>query len=217
MYLALLGGGTWLSNKRILDYILLNLVTNNNADKEKLLIGYLNMNENSLNNIKSLFSLYDFENIVNNNIDRYSLIIIGGGNTNKLIEDNLELLNKIYFSNKTIIGLSAGAICFFDNYLSDSSSFYSGNEIWNLKLEKGLGLLKTNITPHYNKDGRIIFNDLVNNGIALEDDSCLIIPKDKSLKFQIIYSSSNSKAYLLKLNKLIPLEEGYYERFFETI
>ncbi len=103
-------------------------------------------------------------------------IYVGGGNTVFMIEHwretgLLELIREAYERGVLIAGLSAGAICWFEEMYSDSvvEGDYSTYE--------GLGWIKGKISPHYNErmldfDKIVLYNRTcawgLDNNAALE-------------------------------------------------
>ena len=78
------------------------------------------------------------------------VIYVGGGNTKSLLgvwrEWGLpELLREAWDAGVVLAGVSAGAVCWFEQGLSDS---YEGD----LRVIQGLGFLTGSCCPHYNGD-----------------------------------------------------------------
>lgn len=101
------------------------------------------------------------------------LIYVGGGNTRTMLaiwhEWGMDkILHQAYEKGIVLSGLSAGAICWFEQAITDS--------VWPLGALNGLKLLKGSCCPHYDSEPerRPTFMAKVKNrevmpGIALED------------------------------------------------
>lgn len=147
-------------------------------------------------------------------IDSSDIIYLGGGNTELLIKET-DLINKIYskINEKIIVGISAGAIFWFEKYYSDSYAYNSGNGIKNYKLLDGLGYFKGYCCPHYNHDGKESFNDLVkdNFALALEDNTAIAISDEK---IDIIKEKKENAVYYFHERKINLLDENNKEQLF---
>lgn len=128
------------------------------------------------------------------------IIYVGGGNTRKMLkvwaENSIDKFLEIAYEKGIILsGLSAGCICWFKWGCSDSDIFDNGPGNDYCKLD-GLGFLNLANCPHYNKEGRHIFDDMLLNetitGIALEDNTALAFIDGK---YSVIKSNDNYKAY----------------------
>lgn len=124
------------------------------------------------------------EKILNSDI-----IFVEGGNLLKLLEMWKQYgINKILkqaYDNGTIMsGISAGAICWFEQAFSDS---VPGQEF---TFVKGLGFVKGCVCPHYNNKRRkeCFINEMKNNKAdviyGIEDDNAVIIIDDISEKLK---------------------------------
>jgi peptidase E len=101
------------------------------------------------------------------------LIYVGGGNTKSMLalwrDWGVDLLLKSALERGTLLaGVSAGAICWFEQAITDS--------IWPLTHIPALGWLKGSCCPHYDgeKERRPAFHEMVKNGavcagLALQD------------------------------------------------
>ena len=126
---------------------------------------------NDINELNELF----------NNTD---IIYILGGITSRLLEYakgiNLHnLLINAYNVGKIIVGVSAGAILFFDYGFGDKDAYQFNLETVNHKITNGLGIFKGVFCPHYQNSGLITFNEKIKNynlnGFALENGAALKI------------------------------------------
>lgn len=132
-------------------------------------------------------------------IEEADIIYISGGDTIKLIKkwNEYDLANLIFKkrNEKIIAGISAGAICWFEKYLGDSEAFFD-NGFCNFKVYNGFGLLKGIICPHYDEDGKDVFNSIMKKtdlfGYALENNTALVL--DGNFK-KIVKSNKKSSVY----------------------
>ena len=116
--------------------------------------------------------------------DKADFLYVGGGDTVFMLEEwkrtgLLEIIQEAYERGVLICGLSAGAICWFEEMYSDSvvEGEYS---MW-----KGLGWIKGKISPHYN-ERMLDFDEIVryNRWCAwgLENNAALEIVNGEPLK-----------------------------------
>ena len=108
--------------------------------------------------------------------ERADFLYVGGGNTVYMIEQwkesgLLPLIEEAYERGVLICGLSAGAICWFEDMYTDS---YIEGEY---AMYRGLGWIKGKISPHYDErmldfDKIVMYNKYcawgLENGAALE-------------------------------------------------
>lgn len=131
--------------------------------------------------------------------EKADLIYVGGGDTVFMIEHwkktgMLAFIEDAYKRGVIIAGLSAGAICWFENIYTDSLKTAEGDKY---AMFQGLGWIKNTISPHYaarmlDFDKIVCYNYPVAYGI--EDDAALLIEDE-----QIVGSlSSGGKAYRLE-------------------
>lgn len=202
------GGFSMQPANPILDYYVLNQSDKTNpklcflptasGDDESYILKFYSF-FSSLNCVPSYLSLFnpptsDLEDFIMNK----DIIYVGGGNTKNLLalwkEWNLHnILKKAYDSGIILAGLSAGAICWFEEGVTDSIP----GELTKLEC---LGYLKGSSCPHYDYDKkrRPAFHRLLNskeiqNGIAIDDGVALHYINDELYK--VISSSYKSKAY----------------------
>ena len=90
-----------------------------------------------------------------------------------------QLLINAYNDGKIIVGVSAGAIIFFDYGYGDKEAYQYNLETVNHKITKGLGIFNGIFCPHYQNSGLISFNEVIKtydlNGFALENGAALKI------------------------------------------
>lgn len=125
------------------------------------------------------------------------MIYVGGGNTRNLLvlwkEWGLDhILREAWKNGVVLAGLSAGAICWFEEGVTDSAG--------PLTSLKSLGFLQGSFCPHYDgeKDRRpayhqLIANEFLCNGYAADDGAALHFINDQL--FQTVSSRSYAKAY----------------------
>ena len=117
-------------------------------------------------------------------IDKADFLYIGGGDTVFMIDEwkrtgLLELLRGAYEKGKFVCGLSAGAICWFEDMYSDS--VVEGD----YAMYRGLGWIKGKISPHYNErtvdfDKILVYNQWCAWGV--ENDAALEIVNGEPVK-----------------------------------
>lgn len=125
------------------------------------------------------------------------IIYVGGGNTKSMIAlwnawglDHV--LKKAYEKGIILSGISAGAICWFEQGITDS--------VWPLGVVDGLGLLQGSICPHFDSEveRQVAYKTFVENkrikpGLALEDETSAYFIDGKL--DSIVQSDTNKKAY----------------------
>ncbi|MBO5711439.1 MAG: Type 1 glutamine amidotransferase-like domain-containing protein [Acholeplasmatales bacterium] len=144
-------------------------------------------------------------------------LYIGGGKSDDLVNVFItkgydKTLIKYLNTDKVYAGLSAGAMLYVRYAMGDKYAYYDNFVISNYKMVKCLGLLDLTICPHYQSEGLIVYNDEVKNypysGIALEDDTCVIIKDDC---YYVLKENNKHSVYLFDKNnnfKMIPLYEN---------
>ena len=132
------------------------------------------------------------------------IIYIGGGNTKSMLavfkEWGLDkLLLKAYKDGKILAGVSAGAICWFDQGITDS---------WEdgLRVLDCMGILKGVCCPHY--DGEVDRKPSVEKFLkSNEIDACFCIEDGAAIHYQnnrfktALAFYQNKNAYEVKLNR----------------
>lgn len=127
------------------------------------------------------------------------LIFVGGGNTRSMLalwrEWGLDqVLKEAYQQGTVLAGVSAGAICWFEECITDS--------VWPLGALKGLGFLKGSCCPHYDSEperrptflSKVKAGEVI-PGIALEDNTGAHYVAG-TLK-TVVSTKENKKAYLV--------------------
>ena len=136
-------------------------------------------------------------------------IYVGGGNTKFMLElwkkNNLfETFKEVYSSGVILSGVSAGAACWFDCFLTDSDGP-------GFKPLSGIGLISGSFTPHYsdakraNKYRQNVKNKTLPSGVAVDDGVAVLFIDGKPTE---VYSSREShNAYFVDQNKQLNLKE----------
>lgn len=142
------------------------------------------------------------------------ILYVGGGNTKNLLalwkEWGLDsILRKAWEEGIILAGLSAGAICWFEQGVTDS--YGDGLEPINC-----LGFLKGSNCPHYDGETerrpayhKLMETNKLHSGIAL-DDGVAIHYKEQEIH-KIVSSRPNVKAYSVSLEKGITERELHAE------
>lgn len=139
-------------------------------------------------------------------IEKADFIYVGGGDTVFMIEEwkrtgLLSLLEKAYEEGKFLCGLSAGAICWFEEMYSDS--VVEGD----YAMCRGLGWIKGKISPHYN-ERTVDFDKILSynkwRAWGLENDAALLIENGEPVRSV----SGGGKVYFLDAtqNELVKRE-----------
>ena len=143
------------------------------------------------------------DNNLEQNLLNQDLIYVGGGNTRAMLavwrEWNLDkILKKAWQFGVLLAGMSAGAICWFEQVGSDST--YCG-EISPLP---GMGLINGSCTPHYDGEPnrRPNFHSLIKSGqlpsgIGI-DDGVAVLFKGQEI-VEVVASRVKARAYQVKL------------------
>lgn len=139
-------------------------------------------------------------------IEKADFIYVGGGDTVFMIEEwkrtgLLGLLEKAYEEGKFLCGLSAGAICWFEDMYSDS--VVEGD----YAMCRGLGWIKGKISPHYN-ERTVDFDKILSynkwRAWGLENNAALLIENGEPVRSV----SGGGKVYFLDAtqNELVKRE-----------
>jgi peptidase E len=143
------------------------------------------------------------------------VIFVGGGNTRSMIalwrEWGVDRVLQQAAQNGTILaGVSAGAICWFEQCITDS--------MWPLSMVQGLGWLKGSACPHYDGEAerrpaalQMVAEGRVIDGIALCDHAAGHYV-DGELR-QVITTKTTAKAYRLRRKHDKTLEEAIEVRY----
>ena len=131
-------------------------------------------------------------------------IFVGGGNTKSMLavwkEWGLDkILKKAYLNGVVMSGVSAGAICWFQNGITDSWAS-------NLKIMPCLNFVKGTCCPHYDEEPErkpVVKNFLLKNKIknvyAVDGGAALHVKDEKIFKSVIFKKNKNS--YLVEVKE----------------
>ncbi len=113
--------------------------------------------------------------------DKADMIYVGGGDTVFMLESwkksgLLSLVKEAYERGVILTGLSAGAICWFEDMYTDSEQALGEGEKY--AMFQGLNFVKGKISPHYGSrmldfDEIVCYNSICAYGV--EDDCALVI------------------------------------------
>jgi dipeptidase E len=142
------------------------------------------------------------------------IIYVGGGNTLKMMKKwrSLgvdKLMKKAHNKGVVMAGLSAGAICWFEDGSSDSNSFYKKKAP--LSRVRGLGIESVSFSPHFDveKKREAHLKKMVKekSNVALAADNCAAI-EIRNNEFRVITSKSGARAYRIykKNGKIVKRE-----------
>ena len=152
-----------------------------------------------------LLNKYPPSEEIDDHILSSDLIYVGGGNTLKMMKRWRKLgvdqvLQKAHSGGTVLVGVSAGAICWFSYGHSDSMSFYNPND-WRYIMVKGMGLVDSLACPHFDGETDGVkrdqdFMQMVRKhggmGTAI-DNHCAIVFIDGA--FRVISSREGAGAY----------------------
>ena len=136
-------------------------------------------------------------------INKQDIIYVGGGNTKSMLavwkEWKLDkLLLKAYQRGAILCGVSAGAICWFENGVTDSCAS-------NLNVIECLGFIKGTNCPHFNTESdrkpsvdNFLISKKINSCLASDDGSALHFKNGELITAISFYKKANS--YKLNLN-----------------
>ena len=192
-------------NKKNSSLGFLPIASNDDSNKTKLFYKRFEDLDLNVSHFNLISGLKGFENWLSN----LDAVYIGGGNTKFMLkywkENNLiGLFKEVYNSGIILSGISAGAACWFDCFLTDSDGpgFKSMN---------GIGLLTGSFTPHYSDSKRAekyrenIKNKTLPDGIAVDDGVAVLFIDGKPTE---VYSSRKGhNAYFVNQNKQFNLKE----------
>ena len=147
------------------------------------------------------------QDTLEDSIKNADVIYFSGGITSRLVafakKYNLEYsLKNAYLNGKIIVGVSAGAIMFFEYGYGDKEAFTYNLETTNHQITPGLGIFKGVFCPHYQNNGLLTFNEVIKgyqcDGYALENGTALKINNDG---FKVIKSKGCSAFRFVKEKK----------------
>ena len=131
------------------------------------------------------------------------IVYVGGGNTMKMLEvwkkKGVEkILKKAWEKGIIISGLSAGAVCWFEYFSSDSKKFIDGKESFEMIKLSGLGWLPMSYCPHFDTEKKrkphlkTMMKGMDGTAIAVENCCAVVVRNDE---FKIINSKKGAGAY----------------------
>ncbi len=132
--------------------------------------------------------------------DKADCIYIGGGDTLFMLEHwqktgVMDLVKQAYEQGKIICGLSAGAICWFEDMYTDYEIMRGQSADYVLK--KGLGVLEGTMCPHFNQREEDFSSAMIKANVkcayAVENDCALEFVNGKFVKS----ISAGGKAYYI--------------------
>lgn len=147
---------------------------------------------------------YGLEKIKNKFL-KADIVYVGGGNTLFMIDSwkktgILDLITDAYNREVIICGLSAGAICWFEDIYTDSLESENKKDI-PYAMAKGLGWVKGVVSPHYDERAKdfdeILLKNNFNEAIGIENNSMIEIIDGKITRS---ISSKNKNSYRI-INK----------------
>jgi|TARA_B100001093_G_scaffold100699_1_gene92802 aminopeptidase N len=141
-------------------------------------------------------------------------IFVGGGNTKSMLavwrEWQLDKILKKAYKNGTVMsGVSAGAICWFQNGVTDS---------WdsNLQIMPCMNFIKGTCCPHYDEEPerkptvkKLISNNKVKSIYAVDGGAALHIKNEKN--FKSVSFKKHKNAYEVTLDKNNIIENSFRE------
>jgi len=145
-------------------------------------------------------------------ISNQDAIFIGGGNTKSMLavwrEWGLDkLLKKAYKTGTVMSGVSAGAICWFQNGITDSWSA-------SLKVMQCMNIIKGSCCPHYDEEPerkptvkKLLSSKKFKNIFAIDGGAALHI-KNESIYKSIVFKK-NKSAYLVSADNGKIIEKSF--------
>ena len=149
---------------------------------------------------------------LNELISTQDAIFVGGGNTKSMLavwkEWRLDkLLKKAYKQGTVMSGVSAGAICWFENGITDSWAT-------DLKIMPCMNFIKGTCCPHYDEEPqrkpavkKLILANKVKNIFAVDGGVALHIKNEKNFKSVVFRKDKNS--YEVSSNKGNIIEKSF--------
>jgi len=142
-------------------------------------------------------------------VEGQDVILVGGGNTKTMLGVWREwevdsLLRKAWETGTVIAGFSAGAVCWFQEALSDA---------WadRLAVVAGLGLVSGSCCPHFSNEPdrrpayhRLILEGAISPGLGIDDD-CAVHFVDRSPN-RVVKAREAANAYAVSLRSGSTLE-----------
>ena len=145
-------------------------------------------------------------------INEQDVIFVGGGNTKSMLavwkEWGLDLILKDAYKNGVVMsGVSAGAICWFDQGITDSWSE-------DLKVMDCLGFVKGACCPHYDEEPqrrpslkKFLSQKILTSCYAVDGGCALHIDDEK--EYRSIAFSKNKNSFLVEFNNEELVENSF--------
>ena len=155
------------------------------------------------------YYLYDERLDAKSQFDDSDLIFFNGGRTEDLMKEAiLKDFKSLLKDDKIYVGVSAGAIMFFDSGYGDKNAYLDNRTYYGFDFTKGLNIFNYLFCPHYNKEGILSFNEEIKKydlpGFALTDGALM---KIEDSHFSII-KEKNAESFVCTKDKIIPLKMG---------
>lgn len=183
------------TNKKNPTLLLVTAANNDNPNK-------INVMEKYFESLGISVKLLTSDNLeadkINDLFGNADIIYLCGGITSRLLEyakkiNLYNLLIDAFNKGKIIVGVSAGAILFFDYGYGDKDAYMYNMESVNHTIVNGIGIFSGVFCPHYQNSGLLSFHEEIKkynlNGFALENGSALKISNEN---FTIIKSKGTS-------------------------
>ncbi len=163
---------------------------------------------NSFNCLPSHVVFFNRTIDLKEHILKQDIIFVGGGNTKSMLAiwndwGMNNILQEAYNNGTIMSGVSAGAICWFTNGITDS---------WekNLNIIDCLDFIKGTCCPHYDEEEsripyvkKILTANLINNCVAIEGGSALHFIDGKPYKNISFRDKKNSYNVYYDMNEII--------------
>ncbi len=135
--------------------------------------------------------------------DVADMIYVGGGDTLFMLENwrksgIADMIRRAYGKGTVLCGLSAGAICWFEDIYTDSAKISGGKYAF----EKGLGILRGGACPHFDERKEDFLSEFLNGEniwYGLENNSAAVFI-DENYENTV---SAGGKVYKIKGNSEI--------------
>lgn len=210
---AIGGGNLYTQDTILLDRYIVNTISHTprvlfipfaSNDEEKLIDAFQQLYQDMLSCKVEVLCL------TKNNFDKnlydyfltFDIIYFSGGSTEKLVQffnkhQLRELLQQLLQTELIFVGLSAGAILFFELGYGDKDVYVNRREFRNFSFTEGLGLLPGVFCPHYQKRGIEQFNDEIKayskQAYCCEDGACFVF---RSNSIEVLKACPSNGAYL---------------------
>ena len=166
----------------------------------------------------TLDNIFDFENL----LIKSDILYVAGGHCDDLVnifkEYNLDkILEKHINDNIIYAGSSAGAMLVCKAAMGDKYMYSDNFSNHNYKMVDCLNLLNITISPHYQNEDLIVYNDELKlydcDAFGIEEDTMVVIDNHK---FYVVKEYKNKSLYYFNKDEnyiMIPLYEGeVYEK-----